>query len=175
MRAKVVDQVQVTPVLYAGPHLPESLLGHLDQLLSAQAEVVALICAEHLLEDVLVIRRVLLSLRTVNKPLDLRVGKNNSHPHAIKMTEPHIHLYILPLLSTDGKTLIKKDTHPLVDFRIASAAVGDSVLDYSACERAAAFQLTQLLINLHQLKRMEGKRMMWNNLRHKHLSCFPPR
>lgn len=48
------------------------------------------------------------------------------------------------------------NTHPLVDFRIASAAVGDSVLDYSACVRAAAFQFTQLFINLHQLKRMEG-------------------
>lgn len=110
VRAKVVDQVQVTPVLYAGSHLPESLLGHLDQLLSAQAEVVALICTEHLLEDVLVIRRVLLSLRTVNKPLDLRVGKNNSHPHAINVTEPHIYPYILSLLSTDGKILIKKKT-----------------------------------------------------------------
>lgn len=107
MRAKVVDQVQVTPVLDAGSHLPESLLGHLDQLLSAQAEVVALVCTEHLLEDVLVIRRVLLSLRTVNKPLDLTGGKNNSHPHAINMTEPHMYPYMLSLLSTNGRILIE--------------------------------------------------------------------
>lgn len=75
VRAKVEDQVQVAPVLYAGSHLPESLLGHLVQLLSAQAKTVTLVCTEHLLEDVLVIRRVLLSLRTVNKPLDLTAGK----------------------------------------------------------------------------------------------------
>lgn len=64
------------PVLDAGSHLPESLLGHLVELLSAQAQMVALICTEHLLEDVLIIGRVLLSLRTVNKPLDLTAGNN---------------------------------------------------------------------------------------------------
>lgn len=76
--AKVVDQVQVPPVLDEGSHLPERLLGHLVQLLSAQAKIVTLICSEHLLEDVLVIRRVRLSLRTVDKALNLTVGKKKS-------------------------------------------------------------------------------------------------
>lgn len=68
----------MTPVLYAGSHLPESLLGHLVQLLSAQAQIVTLIRSEHLLEDVLVVGRALLSLRAVDKPLDLTVGKKQS-------------------------------------------------------------------------------------------------
>ena len=65
-------------VLNPSPHLPESLLGHLVELLPAQAEIVALVGTDHLLEDVLVIRRVPLSLRTVNKPFDLTEKKQNN-------------------------------------------------------------------------------------------------
>lgn len=73
--AKVVDQVQVPPVLDEDPHLPERLLGHLVELLPAQAELVTLVCSEHLLEDVLVVRRVGLSLRAVDEALDLTGGE----------------------------------------------------------------------------------------------------
>lgn len=77
VRAKVVHQVQVTSLLYAGPDVSESLLGDLVQLFSAQAQVVTLIGTEHLLEDVWVIRRVALCLRTVDEPLDLTGGKES--------------------------------------------------------------------------------------------------
>ena len=71
MRAEVVHQVQVASFLHAAPGLPESLLGDLVQLFSAQAQFVALICTQHLLEDVVVIWRVLVCLRTVDEPLNL--------------------------------------------------------------------------------------------------------
>lgn len=74
-RAEVVHQVQVTSLLHAAPGLSESLLGHLVQLFSAQAQFVALIGAQHLLEDVLVIRRVPLRLGTVDETLDLTGGR----------------------------------------------------------------------------------------------------
>lgn len=76
MRAEVVHQVQVTSLLHAAPGVSESLLGDLVQLFSAQAQVVAIIGTQHLLEDVLVIRRVPLRLRTVDETLDLTGGKN---------------------------------------------------------------------------------------------------
>lgn len=71
MRAEVVHQVLVTSLLQEAPCISESLLGHLDQLFSAQAQAVALIGTQHLLEDVLVIWRVPLCLWTVDEPLDL--------------------------------------------------------------------------------------------------------
>lgn len=75
MRAEVVHQVQVAPLLYAGPDVSESLLGHLVQLFSVQAQLVALVSTEHLLEDVLVIRRVPPCLRTVDESLNLTKKK----------------------------------------------------------------------------------------------------
>lgn len=67
------------------------------------------------------------------------------------MTETYISIYTVhPLNRREEKTKLNKtNTHLLVDFRIAGAAVGDSVLDYSSCKCAASFQLTQLFINLH--------------------------
>lgn len=84
----------------------------------------------------MVIGRVLLSLRTVNKPLDLEGGKQNSATSNIfdSMRNTHIHLS-----SLDRQADLDKNTHPLVDFRVPSAAVGNSVLDNSACKCAAAF------------------------------------
>lgn len=75
-RAEVVHQVQVASLLHAAPRLSEGLLGHLVQLLAAQAQVVALVGAQHLLEDVLVIRRVLLRLGAVDETLDLTAGRS---------------------------------------------------------------------------------------------------
>lgn len=66
----------MTSVLHAAPGLSESFLGDLVQVFFAQAQVVALIGTQHLLEDVLVIRRVPLRLRTVDETLDLTGGKN---------------------------------------------------------------------------------------------------
>lgn len=83
----------MTPVLYAGSHLPESLLGHLVQLLSAQAQIVTLIRSEHLLEDVLVVGRALLSLRAVDKPLDLTVGKKQSSTSNKSDSDISVHIY----------------------------------------------------------------------------------
>lgn len=83
----------MTPVLYAGSHLPESLLGHLVQLLSAQAQIVTLIRSEHLLEDVLVVGRALLSLRAVDKPLDLTVGKKQSSTSNKSDSGISVHIY----------------------------------------------------------------------------------
>lgn len=129
----------MTSVLYAGSHLPESLLGHLVQLFSAQAKIVTLICTQHLLQDVQVIRGVLLSLRAVNKPLDLMVG-NKTHPQAINMT-----VFLIIYLDIYTRIFLyvyiydRQSTHPLVDFRVPSAAVGDPVLNNSACKCAAAF------------------------------------
>ena len=62
----------MTPLLHLAPGLSEGLLGDLVQLFSAQAKVVALVDAQHLLEDVLVIRRVPLGLGTVDETLDLK-------------------------------------------------------------------------------------------------------
>lgn len=76
VRAEVVHQVQVTSLLHAAPSLSESLLGDPVQLFSAQGQVVALIGSQHLLEDVWVIRRVPLRLRTVDETLDLPGGRN---------------------------------------------------------------------------------------------------
>lgn len=73
-RAKVVDEVQVTAVLYTAPGLSERLLGDLVYMLPGQAEVVAIVGTQHLLEDVLVIRRVLSYLGTVDETLDLTKG-----------------------------------------------------------------------------------------------------
>lgn len=75
-RAEVVHQVQVTPLLHAAPGLPESLLGDLVQQFPGQAQVVALVGAQHLLQDVMVIRRVPLRLRTVDEALNLTRGRN---------------------------------------------------------------------------------------------------
>lgn len=75
MRAEVVHQVQVTSLLHAAPGVSESLLGNLVQLFSAQAQVVALIGTQDLLEDVLVIGRIPLRLRTVDETLDLTGAK----------------------------------------------------------------------------------------------------
>ncbi len=74
VRAKVVHQVKVTSLLHAAHGLTESLLGDLVQLFPAQTQVVAVIGAQHLLEDVLVIWRVPVSLGTVDEPLDLSGG-----------------------------------------------------------------------------------------------------
>ncbi len=65
----------MTPLLHAAPALTESFLGDLVQLFSAQVQGVALIGTQHQLEDVLVIRRVPLSLRTVDEALDLTGGE----------------------------------------------------------------------------------------------------
>lgn len=61
----------MAPLLHAGPDVSESLFGQLVQVLSAQTQLVAFIGTEHLLEDVLVIRRVAPCLLTVNKALNL--------------------------------------------------------------------------------------------------------
>lgn len=83
----------------------------------------------------MVIGRVLLSLRTVNKPLNLVGGKQNSATSNKyeRMRYTHKHLSIRLAGRSD------RNTHPLVDFRVPSAAVGDSVLDNSAGKCAAAF------------------------------------
>lgn len=70
-RAEVVDQVQVAPLLHAAPCLSEGLLGDLVQLLPAQTQLVALVGAHHLLEDVMVVGGVPLRLRGVDEALDL--------------------------------------------------------------------------------------------------------
>lgn len=61
----------MTPLLHLAPRLSESLLGDLVQLFPAQAQVVALIGTQHLVEDVLVIWRVPVRLRAVDETLDL--------------------------------------------------------------------------------------------------------
>ncbi|TNN34014.1 hypothetical protein EYF80_055827 [Liparis tanakae] len=73
-RAEVVDQVLVAPLLQAAAGLREHLLGDLGQLPGAQAQVVALVGAQHLVVDVLVVRRVLMRLGAVDVALDLRGG-----------------------------------------------------------------------------------------------------
>lgn len=84
----------------------------------------------------MVIGRVLLSLRTVNKPLDLVGGKQNSATSNKYESMRHTHMH---LSSLDRQADLDKNTHPLVDFRVPSAAVGNSVLNNSACKCAAAF------------------------------------
>jgi len=74
-RAEVVDQVLVAPLLQAAAGLREDLLGDLGQLPRAQAQVVALVGAQHLVVDVLVVRRVLVRLGAVDVPLDLTGGE----------------------------------------------------------------------------------------------------
>lgn len=76
MRAKVVHQVHVTSILHQGPGFSEGLLGNLVQLFSAQTQVVALVSTQHVLEDVLVIRRVPVCLGTVYETFDLIGGRN---------------------------------------------------------------------------------------------------
>lgn len=65
----------MTSLLHSAPGLSEGFLGDLVQMFSAQAKVVALVGAQHLLEDVLVIGRVPLGLGTVDETLDLKGGR----------------------------------------------------------------------------------------------------
>lgn len=62
----------MTSLLHAAPSFSEGLLRDLVHLLPAQAKVVALVGAQHLLEDVLVIWRGLVCLGTVDETLDLK-------------------------------------------------------------------------------------------------------
>lgn len=106
-RAEVVHQVQVTPLLHAAPGLSESLLGNLVELFSAQAQVVAHIGAQHLLEDVEVIRRVPLSLRAVDETLDLTGGGGrNNVGYGCKSNLPTWeYIYISRTLKTNNNQL----------------------------------------------------------------------
>lgn len=77
-------------LLHAGPDVSESLFGQLVQVLSAQTQLVAFIGMEHLLEDVLVIRRVAPCLWTVNKALNL-MGAQRTAGCEIKSLSKVIH------------------------------------------------------------------------------------
>lgn len=61
----------MTSGLEAAPDVPEGVLSDLLQPVFVEAQVVAFVGAQHLLEDVLVIWWVPLHLRTVNEALDL--------------------------------------------------------------------------------------------------------
>lgn len=71
VRAKVVEHVVESAPLQEVARLPEGLLSDLVQMALAQAQVVALVGPQNLLQDVLIIRRVLLHLGTVDEALDL--------------------------------------------------------------------------------------------------------
>lgn len=66
----------MTSFLHEGPGFSEGVLGDLVQMFSAQTQVVALVSTQYLLEDVLVIRRVPMCLRTVDETLNLIEGRN---------------------------------------------------------------------------------------------------
>lgn len=72
VRAKVVKHVVKSSPLQEVARLSEGLLSDLVQMTSAQAQVVALVGTQNLLEDVLIIRRVLLHLGTVDVALNLK-------------------------------------------------------------------------------------------------------
>lgn len=71
VRPEVVDHVKVAPLLQFAARLAERLLRDLRLLLAAQHELVALVGALNHLQDVRVIRRVLVDLRPVYKSLNL--------------------------------------------------------------------------------------------------------
>lgn len=56
----------MTSVLHSAPRVPEGFLSDLVHVLSAQAEIVAVVGFQDLMEDVVVIRRILVRLVAVD-------------------------------------------------------------------------------------------------------------
>lgn len=110
----------MAPLLHVAPGLPEGVLGDLVQLFPAQTQVVALVGAQHLLQDVLVVRGVSVGLGAVDETLDLTGrAKIKDVFHGSR--------------AAVRRTVLKQSAHLLVEFRVASPRIFDPLLDNSAC------------------------------------------
>lgn len=70
---------------------------------------------------------------------------------------------ILLKRSVDTKNL-QKNGYLLVDLWVTSASVANPLLDDSAGQRATVLQLTQFIIDLHQLKEKSRRFELLNSL-----------